>query len=197
MRDETRQKPHLNNERVWLPNKSHRSKRNKKGNIMKKHAVRFTVDFINQKIIGTKASFDKASKGFGPIYEELAEKVAKHPDFALTVKEQKKHTTKAKKTYNGMDFAFMKAYISTRKNAEQIMKEYEAVKKMAEDEGISVYPFVKKWFLGEFDPDKQGFDMEKAKKEISDYLIAKAVISATPAPAVDDENQSNEQSKVA
>ena len=32
---------------------------------MKKHAVRFTVDFINQKIIGTKASFDKASKGKG------------------------------------------------------------------------------------------------------------------------------------
>ena len=164
---------------------------------MKKHAVRFTVDFINQKIIGTKASFDKASKGFGPIYEELAEKVAKHPDFALIVKEQKKHTTKAKKTYNGMDFDFMEAYISTRKNAKQLMEEYEAVKKMAEDSKISVYPFTKKWFLGEFDPDKQGFDMEKAKKEISDYLIGEAVISAAPAPDVDDEDQSNEQSKVA
>ena len=164
---------------------------------MKKHAVRFTVDFINQKIIGTKASFDKASKGSGPIYEELAEKVAKHPDFALIVKEQKKHTTKAKRTYNGMDFDFMEAYIETRVNAEQIMAEYEAVKKEAEDIKISVYPFTKKWFLGEFDPDKQGFDMEKAKKEISDYRIAKAVISATPAPAVDDEDQSNEQSKVA
>ena len=158
---------------------------------MKKHAVRFTVDFINQKIIGTKASFDKASKGFGPIYEELAEKVAKHPDFALIVKEQKKHTTKAKKTYYGMDFDFMEAYISTRKNAKQLMEEYEAVKKMAEDEGISVYPFVKKWFLGEFDPDKQGFDMEKAKKEISDYRMDKAVISATPASAVEDEEQSD------
>ena len=164
---------------------------------MKKHAVRFTVDFINQKIIGTKASFDKASKGFGPIYEELAEKVAKHPDFALIVKEQKKHTTKAKKTYYGMDFDFMEAYISTRKNAKQLMEEYEAVKKKAEDSKISVYPLTKKWFLGEFDPDKQGFDMEKAKKEISDYLIGEAVISAAPAPDVDDEDQSNEQSKVA
>ena len=159
---------------------------------MKKHAVRFTVDFINQKIIGTKASFDKASKGSGPIYEELAEKVAKHPDFKLVGKEQKKHTTKAKKTYNGMDFDFMEAYISTRKNAKQLMEEYEAVKKKAEDSKISVYPLTKKWFLGEFDPDKQGFDMEKAKKEINDYLIAEAVISATPAPAVDDEDQSND-----
>ena len=71
--------------------------------------VRFTINFIKKQIIGTKASFDKASKGSGPIYEELAEKVAKHPDFALIVKEQKKHTTKAKKTYYGMDFDFMEA----------------------------------------------------------------------------------------
>ena len=154
-------------------------------------AVRFTINFIENQIIGTKASFDKASKGFGPIYEELAEKVAKHPDFKLVVKEQKKQTTKAKKTYNGMDFDFMEAYISTRKNAKQLMEEYEAVKKMAEDSKISVYPFTKKWFLGEFDPDKQGFDMEKAKKEISDYRIATAVISASPASA---EKQEEEQS---
>ena len=102
---------------------------------MKKQSVvvRFTVNFITKEITGTKASFDKASKGFGPIYEELAEKVAKHPDFELVVKEQKKHTTKAKRTYNGMDFDFMEAYIETRVNAEQIMAEYEAVKKMAED----------------------------------------------------------------
>ena len=73
--------------------------------------VRFTINFIKKQIIGTKASFDKASKGSGPIYEELAEKVAKHPDFALIVKEQKKHTTKAKKTYYGMDFDFMEPYI--------------------------------------------------------------------------------------
>ena len=145
------------------------------------NAVRFTINFIAKEITGTKASFDKASKGFGPVYEELAEKVAKHPDFKLVVKEQKKQSTKAKRTYNGMDFDFMKAYIETRVNAEQIMSEYEAVKKMAEDSGISVYPFTKKWFLGEFDSNGEGFDMEQAKKEIADYRIAKAVLTATPA----------------
>ena len=145
------------------------------------NAVRFTINFIAKEITGTKASFDKASKGFGPVYEELAEKVAKHPDFKLVVKEQKKQSTKAKRTYNGMDFDFMKAYIETRVNAERIMAEYEAVKKMAEDSGISVYPFTKKWFLGEFDSNGEGFDMEQAKKEIADYRIAKAVLTATPA----------------
>ena len=141
----------------------------------------FSVDFFNSKITGTKASFNKASKGNGPAYEELTALIARHPDFTLVVKEPKKHTTKAKRTYNGMDFDFMKAYIQTRVNAEQIMAEYEAVKKMAEDSGISVYPFTKKWFLGEFDSNGEGFDMEQAKKEIADYRIAKAVLTATPA----------------
>ena len=53
---------------------------------------RFIIDFINKKIIGTKASFDKASKGSGAIYEELATKVAKHPAFELVIKEQKKRS---------------------------------------------------------------------------------------------------------
>ena len=141
----------------------------------------FVVDFFNSKIIGAKASFNKASKGNGPAYEELTALIARHPDFKLVVKEPKKHTTKAKRTYNGMDFPFMEAYIQTRVNAEQIMAEYEAVKQMAEDANISVYPFTKKWFLGEFDSNGEGFDMEQAKKEIADYRIAKAVLTATPA----------------
>ena len=141
------------------------------------NTVRFTVDFINKKIIGTKASFDKASKGFGPIYEELSEKISKHPDFEMEVKEPKKHTTKAKRTYNGMDFSFMEAYIETRHNVEQIMAEYKAVKAKAEEWGMSVYPFTKKWFLGEFDPDGEGFDMDKAKEEIVTFRMTKAVLS--------------------
>ena len=141
----------------------------------------FSVDFFNSKIIGTKTNFNKASKGNGPAYEELTNLMARHPNFELLVKEPKKRTTKAKRTYNGMDFDFMEAYIETRVNAEQIMAEYKAVKKMAEDSGISVYPFTKKWFLGEFDSNGEGFDMEQAKKEIADYRIAKAVLTATPA----------------
>ena len=141
----------------------------------------FSVNFFDDTIYGTKASFNKASKGNGPAYEELTALIARHPDFTLVVKEPKKHTTKAKRTYNGMDFGFMEAYIETRVDAEQIMAEYEAVKKMAEDSGISVYPFTKKWFLGEFDPDKQGFNMEQAKEEIANHRIAKAVLTATPA----------------
>ena len=62
---------------------------------------RFTIDFISKKIIGTQASFNKASKGTGEIYEELASKIARHPNFAVAVKEQKKHITKVKRTPAG------------------------------------------------------------------------------------------------
>ena len=98
----------------------------------------FVVDFFNSKIIGTKASFNKASKGNGPAYEELTSLISRHIEFKLVVKESTKHTTKAKRTYNGMDFEFMEAYIQTRPNAEQLMNEYKAVKKTAKDSGISV-----------------------------------------------------------
>lgn len=156
----------------------------------------FSVDFFNHTISGTKASFNKASKGNGPAYEELTALIAKHPDFELVVKEPKKHTTKAKRTYNGLDFPFMEAYIETRKNAEQLMAEYKSVKAKAEEWGMSVYPFTKKWFLGEFDPDCEGFDMEKAKEEISNYRMEKAVLSVATAEETN-EDQTDEQDMAA
>ena len=68
--------------------------------------VRFTLDFFKKTITGTKASFNKANKGFGPEYEELTAKMAAHPDFELRVKEQKTKTTKAKRTYEGIHWTF-------------------------------------------------------------------------------------------
>lgn len=66
-----------------------------------KSAVRFTIDFFNKTITGTKASFDKAGKGFGAEYEELTTKMAAHPDFTLVIKEQKHKATKAKRMLRG------------------------------------------------------------------------------------------------
>ena len=53
-------------------------------------ATRFTVDFFEKKIFGTKASFNKASKGTGDAYKELTRLMNAHPDFKLVEKEQKK-----------------------------------------------------------------------------------------------------------
>ena len=77
-----------------------------------KSNVRFTINFFEQTITGTKASFNKAGKGFGPEYEELTSKMAAHPTFSLVVKEQKQKSTKAKRTYEGLDFTIMENYIA-------------------------------------------------------------------------------------
>lgn len=162
-----------------------------------KTSVRFTINFMTRSIIGTKASFDKASKGSGPIYEELADKIARHPDFKLVIKEQKVKSSKAKTTYEGLNFAFMESYISIQKNGAQIMLEYKSVKKMAEDSKLSVYPITKKWFLGEFSTEENPFDMEKAKKEISDARIAAAVLGAAIVSKSKDEPQAENEEDTA
>jgi hypothetical protein len=147
-------------------------------NTTKKITVRFTIDFIEQTITGTKASFNKAGKGYGPEYEELASKTAAHPEFELVIKEQKKHSTKAKRVYDGLDFPFMEDYISIKSNADILMKEYEAVKQKADEASTKKYPLTKKWFLGTFSTEENPFDMELARKEISDFRIVQAKLTA-------------------
>ena len=130
-------------------------------------SVRFTLVFADKTIVGTKASFTKAGKGFGPEYEELAEKMAKHPNFALVVKVPKKASKKVKKTYNGLTFRLMERYIRIQSNKAVLMEEYNAIKAFAKEDGHSIYPLTKQWFLGTF----KDFDVDKAKKAIADAGI--------------------------
>ena len=133
----------------------------------KKNGMRFTINFVKKTITGTKASFDKAGKGEGTIYEELAAKMAAHPRFKLVIKEQKKRSTKSKETYDGLNFDLMEKFIAIQPNATSLMKGYEGARKMAKEIGSSVYPFTKKWFLGQF----KNFNVAEARKAISDYNI--------------------------
>ena len=147
-------------------------------NTNKNMNVHFTINFFDKQIIGTKSSFNKAGKGFGAEYEELAAKMAAHPDFKLVVKEQKHKSTKAKRTYDGLDFDFMEAYIEMQTDAQKLKNEYESVKQMAANCGTSKYPMTKKWFLGKFGTEDQPFDMEQARKDITDYRIQQAELAA-------------------
>ena len=151
----------------------------------KKSAPRFIINFAEKQIIGTKASFDKAGKGEGAIYEELAAKIKAHPEFTLEVKEQKNRSNKAKQTYHGLNFDLMEKYIAIQPNADFLMRAYNGAKKMATDTGISMYPFVKKWFLGQFDE----FDVAAAKKAISDHNISKVVQNAAATPSIENESK--------
>ena len=145
--------------------------------------VRFASDFPGKKIIGTKASFNKASKGFGPEYEELSAKTVAHPNFELVIKEQKHKSNKAKRVYDGMDFKFMEDYIATLADAAVWNKKYEAVKQMAKDCGNPAYPLTKKWFLKNFGSEEDGFDMAAAKERIATFRINQAEQNAADAMA--------------
>lgn len=149
-----------------------------------KSAVRFTIDFFKKSITGTKASFDKSGKGFGAEYEELTAKMAAHPQFTLAIKEQKSKITRAKRSYEGMDYKFMKDYIVTFENAAALLKEYEAVKQMAEKHETKVYPLTKKWFLDNFGSKEDGFDMAATKERITNFRLAQAAEMAAKSLSV-------------
>ena len=150
--------------------------------------ARFTINFFKKTIVGTQASFNKAAKGFGEEYDELAAKMAAHPEFSLEIKEQKHQTTKAKQTYDGLDFPFMEAYIETLADATLKMAEYKAVKKMAKDCGTKPYPMTKKWFLKTFGTKENPFDMDKAQEAIYAYRIQKAEKEAAAALSAESSN---------
>lgn len=158
-------------------------------------SARFTLDFFKKTITGTKASFNKANKGFGPEYDELTAKMAAHPEFTLVIKEQKHKATKAKRTYDGLDFSFMEAYIGTLENAKDMMAEYKAVKKMAEKHETKVYPLTKKWFLDKFGTEDEGFDMAAAKERITNFRLAQAAEMAAKSLSVMAAETAAEQTK--
>lgn len=125
---------------------------------------RFVLDFFGKTITGTTASYNKASKGSGPIYEELAAKMAAHPDFALVKKEPK--SNKARQVYKGMDIDFMRDYIKAKKD-DAFGEKFEKVLAFAKNSDKSKYPIAKKFFLKQY----EDFKYDDAKVLVEEYRI--------------------------
>ena len=53
---------------------------------------------------------------------------------------------------------------------------------MAKEIGSSVYPFTKKWFLGQF----KDFNVAEARKAISDHNVSLVVAYTAATPSVED-----------
>lgn len=141
-------------------------------------SVRFTFNFAKRTIVGTKASFDKAGKGFGPIYDELVEKMASHPDYTLVVIEPKK-PAKTKQTYGGMDIKFMLDYAAAVGQAD-FRAEMVKVRDFTKEMGGSVYPIVKRMFLEHYAPEpNRRFAYAAAKVIVSDYRYKGIITAAT------------------
>ena len=129
----------------------------------KNSSVRFTLDFADKTIVGTKASFTKAGKGFGPVYDELVALMAKHPDFECDVKEPKQ-PAKPKQSYKGMDIDFIKDFFA----AIGLITELNNLNKVlafAEKDKKSKYPLAKRML---FDAVPE-FNYVSAKEEVAEY----------------------------
>ena len=105
---------------------------------MKKSNI--TINAIENTIIVSKSFYKKASTYGTSEYQELRKAMNENSGFAISFK------TIEKKTYNGLDFARMEAYIKTQPKSAERLAEFEEIKKVASAKG-SLYPLTKKWFF--------------------------------------------------
>ena len=146
--------------------------------------TRFTYNFIEKTIIGSKAAIDRANRGKNPEYAELSGMLAAHPDFTVRVKDiQKKE---GKKTYNKLTFDRMEEYIRTQFADEKALAakliEFKAIQKVAEAKGAK-YPLTKKWFLNTYPSFKENEVSEKESAEKEKALTAEAEKALSDAAA--------------
>ena len=140
--------------------------------------TRFTYNFIEKAIIGSKAAIERANKGKNPEYAELSGMLAAHPDFTVRVKDiQKKE---GKKTYSKLTFERMEEYIRTQfadnKTLNEKLIEFKAIQKVAEAKGAK-YPLTKKWFFATYPSFKEG-EVSEQEKDFAAEAERKALADA-------------------
>lgn len=128
----------------------------------------FAVIHAENTIVASKTTLKKASVPNSPEYKTLMKLMKQNPTFTIAEKTIKQK--EGKKTYKGLNTAFVKTYIAIQSNADELMKQYEKASEMGK------FPLVRKWFLDTF----KNFNMEEAKDQITAAQIAKInAVSAT------------------
>ena len=132
----------------------------------------FAVNFAENTIIASKTTLKKASIPNSPEYKALMKLMKQNPTFTVETKVIKEAT--GKKTYEGLNKAFIEKYISIQDNAGDLNEQYAKASEMGK------FPLVRKWFLNTF----ENFDMATAKKEIEQAIFAEIASAAEKKPAV-------------
>ena len=132
----------------------------------------FAYDFTNNTIVASKTTLKKASIPNSPEYKALMKLMKQNPTFTVAEKEIKKAT--GKKTYEGLNKAFIERYISIQTNSTDLKGQYEQAAKMGK------FPLVRKWFLDAF----ENFDMAAAKVEIEQAIFAEIAAATEKKSAV-------------
>ena len=144
----------------------------------------FTLNFANATIVGTQNSFNKAGKGYGPVYDELVALMEKHPTYGIEIKQPEK-PAKPKQTYKGMNIPFIVDYLTAVKDyitLETVNEVIDYAEKMRE----SKYPLVKRVLFDAY----KSFNFDEAKSIVDEYRhqlklecaseMAKSVVVSMP-----------------
>lgn len=139
----------------------------------------FHYDLAEKKIIGTRAAFNKANKGVGEAYDQLADLMAKQPTFEFKIIEPKQRSAKRKQSYDGMNIEFMLDYCSAVGQLDFRAK-LILVRDFLKKSKKPVYPTIKRMFLEHFAPGKNvRFAYDAAKVIVNNYRYEGIITAAT------------------
>ena len=127
-----------------------------------KQNLGYEIDFFEEKIIVSKKFLKEASTINTTAYIELTKIRKDYPDFTIEPRQIAKRENKM--TYGKLTYDFMREYIEAKGDAENVLVEFEQVKKLAKFQNAQ-YVFVKKWFLGLYGDEfrrEEGEDQETA-----------------------------------
>lgn len=115
------------------------------------------IDIATQTIIVSKKFVKAASKVGSPEYDAFQKVKADNENYNVIVREIKKNTEK--KTYAGLDYDYMRSYIMTHEERENIiptLNEFEELVTISRCHSAGYrYPIIKNWFLERYSEIKE------------------------------------------
>lgn len=139
----------------------------------------FHFNLAEKKIVGTRAAFNKANKGVGEAYEQLADLMTKQPTFTFEITEPKRRSAKPKQTYFGMNVDFMLDYCSAVGQPDFRAK-LILVRDFLKKNEKPVYPTIKRMFLEHFAPGADvRFAYNAAQAIVNKYRYEGIITAAT------------------
>ena len=109
-----------------------------------KQSIGYEIDYTEGKIIVSKKFLKEASAINTAAYAELTKVRKDYPDFKIEPRQITKRENKM--TYGKLTYDFMRNYIGTKADKDQMLAEFDQIQKLAKFQNAQ-YVFVKKWFL--------------------------------------------------
>ena len=126
------------------------------------------VDETQRELVITKAFYKRACVFGSEEYYVLRQAKSENEGFDVVFQFQKR----GKKTYDGLSFKRMRAYIETQPNSAERLIEFDAVHDVAKAKGAS-YALIKEWFFQTFPNYKlDEVKNDEAKNGIVDMMAA-------------------------